>query len=129
MNSVNLIGRLTRDPEVRYTTDGKAVARFSIAIDRFSKGGEKRTDFPNIVCFDRTAENVDRFLHKGSQVGISGSIQTGSYDKNIGGQVTKVYTTEVLAARVDFFGGKEETKESFAPEQMGFKSADEDIPF
>ena len=117
MNSVNLIGRLTRDPEVRYTTDGMAVARFSIAIDRPTK--EKQTDFPNIVCFGKTAENVERFVNKGRQVGIIGRIQTGSYEKD----GVKIYTTEVVADRVEFIGSREEKP------QENFTVVDEDIPF
>ena len=123
MNSVNLIGRLTRDPEVRYTADGMAVAKFSIAIDRFNKGGEKSTDYPNIVCFDRIAENVDRFLHKGSKVGVAGSIKTGSYEKD----GRKIYTTEVAATIVEFLDNKEEPKTE--PTPIGFSTAPEDIPF
>ena len=102
MNSVSLIGRLTRDPEVRYTSESQmAVARFSIAIDRPVRrdGGEQQTDFPNIVVFGRQAENCERFLQKGRLVGIQGRIQTGSYTNKDG---VKVYTTEVVASRVEF---------------------------
>lgn len=122
MNSVNLIGRLTKDPEVRYTTDSMAVARFSIAIDRFSK---EETDYPNIVCFGRTAENVERFLKKGRQVGITGRLQTGSYTNKDG---IKVYTTEVVAERVKFL---DKTEKTFEQQEItkAFEEADEDIPF
>lgn len=124
MNSVNLIGRLTRDPEIRYTTDQLAVARFSVAIDRptKSKSGEQETDFPNIVCFGRTAENVERFIKKGRQVGISGRLQTGSYEKD----GIKVYTTEVIANNVEFLGAAD-SKEK--PQEQGFTALNEDIPF
>ena len=124
MNNASLIGRLTRDPEVRYTAEGMAVARFSIAIDRFGKNEEKKTDYPNIVCFGKTAENVERFLKKGKQVGVQGRIQTGSYEKD----GVKIYTTEVVANNVEFLGGKEEA--TAQPQQMqGFSTLNEDIPF
>ena len=133
MNSVNLIGRLTRDPEVRYTSGSQmAVARFSIAINRPSKDGEKQADFPNIVAFGKQAENCERYLGKGRLVGIQGRIQTGSYTNKDG---VKVYTTEVVANNVEFldFGernkaeshnsGNDEIPEGFAAIE------DEDIPF
>ena len=101
MNSVSLIGRLTRDPEVRYGAASQtAVARFSIAIDRGRDrdGNDRGADYPNIVCFGKTAELVEKYLGKGRLVGITGRIQTGSYEKD----GKKVYTTEVLADRVEF---------------------------
>lgn len=101
MNSVSLIGRLTRDPDVRYTASSQmAVARFSIAIDRYSNG-EKSTDYPSIVVFGKQAENCEKYLTKGRLVGIEGRIQTGSYEKD----GKKVYTTDVVAYRVEFLGG------------------------
>lgn len=101
MNSVSLIGRLTRDPEVRYGQSQTAVARFSIAIDRGRDrdGNDRGADFPNIVCFGKTAELVEKYIGKGRLVGITGRIQTGSYDNKDG---VKVYTTEVVADRVEF---------------------------
>ncbi|MDO5415334.1 MAG: single-stranded DNA-binding protein [Bacillota bacterium] len=101
MNNVVLIGRLTRDPEVRYISESQtAVATFTIAIDRPARSGqEKKTDFPRITVFGRQAENCERFLAKGRLVGIQGRIQTGSYT-NKDGQT--VYTTDVVADRVEF---------------------------
>ena len=98
MNSVVLIGRLTRDPELRYTPDQSAVATFTLAVDRpFSK--EKAADFIRVVVFGKQAENCERFLSKGRQAAVSGRIQTGSYkDKN--GETR--YTTDVVADRVEF---------------------------
>lgn len=133
MNNVNLIGRLTRDPETRYTPDGLAIARFSIAIDRPAKSGEeKKADFPNIVVFGKQAENCERYLEKGRQVGITGRIQTGSYEKQDG---SKAYTTDVIAERVEFIGGGNKTQEN-AKEgaTMGIPDGfavieDEDMPF
>lgn len=132
MNSVNLTGRLTRDPEVRYTADQKAVARFSIAVDRHTRPGEeKQADFPNIVAFGKTAERVETFLNKGRMVGISGRIQTGSYVNKDG---VKVYTTDVIAERVDFLdskGSQMPERRQPAPEEPpeGWAQLDEDVPF
>lgn len=134
MNSVVLIGRLTRDPEVRYTEAQLAIARFSIAINRVpGKDGQDRgADFPNIVVFGKQAENCERFLAKGRQVAIQGHIQTGSYEKD----GRKVYTTDVVADRVEFldWGDRQqsspagESSESGIPE--GFQAIDDDdIPF
>ncbi len=134
MNSVVLIGRLTRDPEVRYTQDQMAIARFAVAIDRpVSAGKEKQTDFPNVVVFGRQAENCERFLSKGRLVGIQGRIQTGSYTNKDG---NKVYTTEVVASRVEFLEwGDRPSGGTVQPRQdddipAGFEALeDEDIPF
>lgn len=100
MNSVILIGRLTRDPEIKYTASQMAVCTFSIAIDRPKRQGEeKKTDFPRIIVFGKQAENCEKFLKKGRLVGIQGRLQTGSYtDKN----GNTVYTTDVAADRVEF---------------------------
>jgi single-strand DNA-binding protein len=102
MNSVELIGRLTRDPEVRYTSGSQmAVATFTIAIDRPQRqdGGEKQTDFPRITVFGRQAETCEKYLKKGRMVAIQGRLQTGSYTNKNG---DTVYTTDVVANRVEF---------------------------
>ncbi len=101
MNSVVLIGRLTRDPEVRYISESQmAVATFTVAIDRPVRSGqEKKTDFPRVTVFGRQAENCERFLAKGRLVGVQGRIQTGSYTNRDG---ATVYTTDVVADRVEF---------------------------
>lgn len=117
MNSVQLIGRLTRDPETRSTSTTE-VSRFTIAIDRISK--DKGADFPNIVCFGKTAENCNLRLKKGNLVGITGRLQTGSYERSDG---SKVYTTDVIADRVEFLEGKKEDPEPH------FEALDEPIPF
>jgi single-strand DNA-binding protein len=101
MNNVVLIGRLTRDPEVRYTGEQMAVASFSLAIDRSyqPKDGEKQTDFPRVITFGKTAELCERYLVKGRMVAVLGSIRTGSYKNKEG---VTVYTTDVAADRVQF---------------------------
>lgn len=116
MNSVFLIGRLTRDPEVRYTQSQLAVARFSIAVDRLARQGEeKQTDFPSIVVFGKQAENCEKYLAKGRKVAIEGRLQTGSYTNKEG---QKVYTTDVIANRVEFLewgdGGNAGAQKEFA---------------
>lgn len=133
MNSVVLIGRLTRDPEVRYTPESQmAVATFTIAIDRMQRAGkEKQTDFPRITVFGKTAENCEKFMSKGKLVGVQGRLQTGSYKNKEG---VTVYTTDVVADRVEFleWGDKSENSspkgESGIPD--GFQAIeDDDIPF
>lgn len=133
MNRVNLIGRLTRDPELKYGAGNQtAVAHFSIAIDRHTKQGEeKQTDFPNIVVFGKQAENCAQYLNKGAKVGIEGRIQTGSYVNKDG---VKVYTTDVIGERVEFLdtkGSQMPERRQPAPEEPleGFAQLDEDVPF
>jgi single-strand DNA-binding protein len=100
MNQVILIGRLTRDPDVRYTADQMAVAGFSLAIDRpVAPGKEKQADFPRVTVFGKQAEACERYLAKGRQVAVQGRIRTGSYKNKEG---ATVYTTEVVADRVEF---------------------------
>lgn len=103
MNSVHLIGRLTRDPELRYTTgiDPLAVARFSLAVND-GYGEKKRTNFIGIVAFGKIAENCEKYLRKGHLTGITGKLQTGSYMKDD----IKIYTTEVVVQSVDFIEPK-----------------------
>ena len=101
MNSVILIGRLTRDPELRYTSGTQmAVATFTVAIDRpVRAGAEKQTDFPRVTVFGKQAENCEKYLAKGRLVGVQGRLQTGSYTNKDG---VTVYTTDVVADRVEF---------------------------
>ena len=131
MNNVVLIGRLTKDPEVRRVDEKMTVATFSLAIDRpVKKDGEKKTDFPRVTVFGRQAESCEKYLAKGMLVGIQGSIQTGSYT-NKDGQT--IYTTGVVANRVKFLEWKKQGEgqpqsgdgipEGFAP------ITDDDIPF
>ena len=134
MNSVNLIGRLTKPPEVRYISEtGMAVATFTVAINRpVKQGQEKKTDFPRVTVFGRQAENCERYLDKGRLVGIQGRIQTGSYKDRDG---KTVYTTDVIADRVEFLefgekGGQSEAQADSGGIPSGFMAvADSDIPF
>ena len=120
MNSWHGIGNLGRDVDLRYTPEQTAVARFSIAISRINKD---ETDWINCVAFGRTAENIERFCHKGSQIGITGRIQTGSYiDKDN----KKRYTTDVIVERFDLLGKSGEKKENT---ETNFATQDEDVPF
>lgn len=111
MNKVFLIGRLTRDPELRYTGSNIAVATFSLAVNRnFSnQNGEREADFINIVVWRKQAENVKNYLTQGSQVAIDGRIQTRSYDDQQG---QKRYVTEVVADNVEFLGSKNSSNNS-----------------
>ena len=105
MNKVILMGRLTRDPEVRYTqTNNTLVASFSLAVNRrFARQGEERqADFINIVAWDKTGEFCNKYFKKGQQVGVVGRIQTRNYDDKDG---KKVYVTEVIAEEAYFAGG------------------------
>ncbi len=141
MNSVILVGRLTKDPEVRYgAASQSANARFTLAIDRGrDRNGEDRgADFIPIVCFGKQAELVEKYLTKGRQVAVQGRIQTGSYEKD----GRKVYTTDVIADRVEFLGSAQDGQSrgfggsapQSRPEEDEIpgglnKTDDDDIPF
>lgn len=101
LNRVVLVGRLTRDPEMRITPSGVAITRFTLAVNRSFKdaSGEQKADFINIVAFRKQAENVANYVKKGSLVGVDGRIQTGSYEGQDG---KRVYTTDVVAESVQF---------------------------
>jgi single-strand DNA-binding protein len=105
MNKVVLIGRLTKDPELRYTQSNIANTTFSIAVDRqyTTQEGKKETDYINIVVWRKQAENVKKYCLKGHLVAVSGSIQTRTYDDKDG---KKVYVTEVIADNVQFLESK-----------------------
>lgn len=106
MNKVILMGRLTRDPEVRYAQNenSTAVARYSLAVDRrFKREGEQDADFIGCVAFGRAAEFAEKWLHKGSKIVVTGRIQTGSYTNKDG---QKVYTTDVVIEEQEFAESK-----------------------
>lgn len=138
MNSVFLIGRLTKDPELRFTSGGNqtAVCSFTLAVGRYNK--DDGADYPRVIVFGKQAENCGNYLKKGRQCAVNGRIQTGSY-KNRDGQT--VYTTDVVAGRVQFLSSsskqnetKTETKatESYDDIPAGFEptqSQFEDLPW
>ena len=111
MNKVILIGRLTRDPEMRTTPSGVATTSFSIAVQRnyANAQGDREADFINCVAWRKQAENVAKYCTKGSQVAVDGRIQTRNYDAQDG---TKRYVTEVIADNVTFLGGRSGSGES-----------------
>ena len=132
MNSVELIGRLTRDPEVRYTSGTQmAVCTFNIAIDRPTRAGEeKQTDFPRVKVFGKQAESCGKYLKKGNMAGVQGRLETGSYKDRNG---NTVYTQDVVANKVDFMWyqpvEKPEPKPQPEPTQESFEAIDEEVPF
>ena len=105
MNKVFLVGRLTRDPELRYGANNNAVMRTSLAVDRTfaNQNGEREADFINIVAFGNRAETMKKYLTKGSQIAVSGRIQTGSYDDKDG---KRVYTTDIIIDEFQFLDSK-----------------------
>jgi single-strand DNA-binding protein len=125
MNRVVLVGRLTKDPELRYTPNGVPVATFTLAVNRnFSnQQGERETDFINCVVWRKPAENVANFLKKGSLAGVDGRIQTRNYEGQDG---KRVYVTEVLAESVQFLepknaaaSGRSDMGQYSAPREQG----------
>lgn len=126
MNQVNLIGNLTKDVELRYTTDQKAIAKFTLAIND-GYGENQRTSFIPIVVFGKQAENAERFLSKGSKAGITGRIQTGSYTNQEG---VKIYTTDVIANSVEFLDSRPTNEPQRGYEQQGFTALrEDDVPW
>ena len=122
MNKVILIGRLTKDPEVR-TSGETMIARYTLAVGRRVAKGEKATDFISCVAFTRKAEFAEKYLHKGSKIAITGRIQTGSYTNREG---QKIYTTDVVVEDNEFV----EKKQS-ETQQSDFEDIpdDEELPF
>ena len=131
MNSVSIVGRLTRDPDVRYKDD-MAIARFSIAVARpAQRGREATSDFPSCIAFGKTAEMIEKYIGKGRLVGVTGRIQTGNYTDKDG---KKVYTTDVVCEHIEFLDKKPEVEkpvETVENRQIeGFEQiSDDDIPF
>lgn len=136
MNCVQLVGRLTKDPEIKYGNNGTTIARFSVAVDRrFKSEGGPTADFPNVVAFSKTAEFVEKYFRKGMRIGLIGRIQTGSYEKQDG---TKVYTTDVIAENVEFVESKQSSQETTQEPPVGSvgdgfmdipEGIDEELPF
>ena len=134
MNQVIVTGRVTKDVELKYTQSQMAVARFNVALDRGKDkdGKDKGADFPSCVAFGRTAENLDRFSGKGLRVAVIGHIQTGSYEDRDG---KKVYTTDVIADRVEIIDFKEKIAQNEPQSPAGgipegfAAMEDDDVPF
>ncbi len=105
INNVILVGRLTKDPDLRYTADGQAVANVTLAVARNFKtsDGVVETDFINCTLWRKTAENTANYCKKGSVIGVTGRIQTRNYENEAG---QKIYVTDVLAESVKFLGTK-----------------------
>lgn len=131
MNSTQLIGRVCRDIEVRYSQNGNdstAIARFTVAVDRrFKKEGGDTADFISCVAFGRTAEFLEKYFKKGMRIALNGRIQTGSYTNKDG---VRVYTTDVIAENVEFCESKkdgEEKRDDIPKFDDGFINIPEDI--
>jgi len=107
LNRAVLVGRLTKDVDLRYTQSGRAVANFTLAVNRpfRNQNGENEADFINMTAWNKTAENLANYMSKGSQIGVDGRIQSGSYENNEG---QRIFTTEVVADQIAFL----ETKNS-----------------
>jgi len=120
MNKVILVGRITKDIDLRYTQSQKPIVRFTLAVDRRNK--EKEADFVSCVAWDKTAELMSQYLAKGSKIGIVGRIQTGSYD----GQNGKVYTTDVVVDDLEFLESKK-TEEKPQDPGDGFALIPDDV--
>ncbi|NLI60293.1 MAG: single-stranded DNA-binding protein [Clostridiales bacterium] len=141
LNKVVLIGRLTRDPELRYTTGGVAVTRFSLAVERSftNQQGEREADFIPIVVWRGLAENCAKYLNKGRLVAVAGRIQTGSYETPEG---QRRYTTDVVADDVRFLewgdrntgrgsdsDGTQDSHDTSPPGYNPFEGDDDELPF
>jgi single-strand DNA-binding protein len=119
MNKVVLLGRLTKDPELRFAAgSGTAVSRFTVAVNRQFKRDE--TDFINCVAFGKTAETISQYFTKGRQIAVSGSIRTGSYDAQDG---TKRYTTDVAVENFDFIESNGGNKDNADGSNSGYKNS------
>lgn len=130
MNKIILIGRLTNDPDLRYTQNGKAVCSFTLAVDRpFTNQEEKEADFINIVAWNKSGENVAKYLAKGRQAAVEGRLQIRTYDGEDG---KKRWVTEVVADRVEFIGGGNgSTKKADDLEDFGYEVQfdESEVPF
>lgn len=135
MNKTLLIGRTTKDPDIRYTQSEQpmTIARFSLAVDRrFKRDGDNQsTDFISCVAFGKTAEFIEKYVFKGTKIAVEGRIQTGSYTNNDG---NKVYTTDVVVEQVEFAGAKTDSKSAAKESNDDFMNVadgldDEGLPF
>ncbi len=120
MNHVAIVGRMTADPEVRYTQgdNSMCIASFTVALDRRSRNAEQTADFPNCVAFGKTAEFIEKYFHKGMKIGGTGRIQTRNYTNRDG---QKVYVTEIVIEQAEFVESKGQQS---APAKNSTKSSD-----
>ena len=125
MNNIILIGRLTKDPDLRYTQAGKAVCSFTLAVDRPYSGDKKETDFINIVVWNKVGENCAQYLSKGRKVAVQGRLQIRNYEDDKG---QRRYITEVVANSVEFleFGDKKGSNDDFG---IDVDFDESDVPF
>lgn len=133
LNKAVIMGRLVRDPDIRATQDGKSVARFTVAVDRFRRGDQRETDFIGCVAFGKSAEFVEKYFKKGDGIVVDGGIRTDSYTNAKG---EKVYTTNIVVLSVEFpvSAPKNDTSSKTEEEQMGIPEGfealtDDDVPF
>lgn len=128
MNKVVLIGRLTKDPDLRYTQSGMAVCQFTLAVNKNLSKDKKEemeaqnkatADFPRIVVWGKMGENASRYLKKGSQCAIDGAIQTGSYEDNNG---NRVYTTDIVAQHVEFLSKLTQDDTDYKNTSQGYQN-------
>lgn len=127
MNKIFLSGHLTKDPEVRYTKSGKAVASFSIGVNRFARKGEKpESDFFNLEAWEKTAEFIGRYFNKGSKILIEGRLQNNIYEKN----GVKHYAEKIVVENVEFADSKSGKKSNEPKDEWdGSPVDDDDVPF
>lgn len=127
MNKTFIIGRLTSEPELRENVSGTKQTKFSVAVNRLKEG----VDYISCIAWNKTAELITKYLHKGSQIAIEGRIQTGSYDDKDG---KKIYTTDVVVENLTFIGNnepkkEEPKKETDDPFSTDYEFKDSDLPF
>lgn len=137
MNSAQLIGRLVKDPQLRYSSNNVAIVKFTLAVNRTfaNKDGERDADFISCVAFKQNAENLSKYQKKGNRIAISGHIQTGSYEDNDG---KRIYTTDIVCDNIQFLEPKqynsEEAKQvqrDIQPKSKGesLDISESDLPF
>lgn len=128
MNNVTMIGRLARDPEIRATQEGLAIAKWSLAVDR--RGKEQKADFFNCTAFGKTAEFAEHFLKKGTKIGIRGRLQNEEYTNKDGQKVTR---TQIVVEEIDFCEAKRDAVPAVQEKKDEFLSIDqlnqEELPF
>lgn len=123
MNTVHLTGRTTAEIDLRYTQTGKAIARFTLAVNRLKK--DDGADFIPCQVWGKAAENMKQYVRKGHKVAVIGHIRTGSYEKN--GQ--RIYTTDVVADAIEFLEQKPQSKPAEDYSNSGYSATEDDIPF